>query len=272
MLNPKKRYLQIALNSTLADARAVISRLPVNEHIIIEAGTPFIKRYGVDGIRQLKAMYQQHMLGGIFSTPRVTRSSKSAMPNIGVFSLLKFVIEQSAQAQKKGVEPAQSSQQIRNAYVVADLKMMDRGETEVDIAIDGGADAAIALGHAPVESLDQFIQACEDGGIDSMVDMMNVPYPISVLRQLKKQPNVVIVHRGVDEEDFNKEKQIPYHEIQRIKRQYNMMIAVAGGDSPRDVQRAFFNDADIVVVWRDFYHGSSDVSDIAQTFLDETLR
>lgn len=271
MLNPKKRYLQIALNGTLADARAVISRLPVSEHIIIEAGTPFIKRYGVQGIRQLKSMYQQHMLGGIFSQPQVT-SRQHDLPKFGVVSILKFIIEQSMAQQTERVSSKPKNEFVADAYLVADLKMMDRGQTEVDIAIEGGADAAIALGHAPIESLDQFIQSCEDGGIDSMVDMMNVPYPIAVLRQLKKQPTVVIVHRGVDEEDFNKEKQIPFYEIQRIKRQYSMMIAIAGGDSPREVQRAFFNDADIVVVWRDFYDSSGDVGDIAQTFLDETLR
>ena len=45
-LNPKKKYLQVALNSTLGEARKIINSLPVSDRIIIEAGTPLIKRYG----------------------------------------------------------------------------------------------------------------------------------------------------------------------------------------------------------------------------------
>ena len=43
-LNPKKHYLQVALNSTLEDAREIISQLPISDRIILEAGTPFIKK------------------------------------------------------------------------------------------------------------------------------------------------------------------------------------------------------------------------------------
>ena len=44
--------------------------------------------------------------------------------------------------------------------------------TEAEIAAQAGADAAIALGLAPVESLNAFIESCEKLGIDAMIDMM----------------------------------------------------------------------------------------------------
>ena len=53
MLNRKKNYLQIALNSTLDEAYEIISLLPVSERIIIEAGTPLIKRYGMEAVKSL---------------------------------------------------------------------------------------------------------------------------------------------------------------------------------------------------------------------------
>ena len=43
-LNPKKRYLQVALNGTLEDAHEIINSLPKSDRIIVEAGTPLIKR------------------------------------------------------------------------------------------------------------------------------------------------------------------------------------------------------------------------------------
>ena len=102
-----------------------------------------------------------------------------------------------------------------------------------------------------------------------MIDMMNVSFPISILRELKKPPNVVVLHRGVDEEEFNKEKMLPLHEIRRVKSGYDMLIAVAGGDTVRDVQRAMFNDADIAVVWKNFYQGGADTGKLAERFLEQ---
>jgi 3-keto-L-gulonate-6-phosphate decarboxylase len=146
---------------------------------------------------------------------------------------------------------------------------MDRGETEVEIAVRGGASAAIALGNAPIETLNTFIASCEKNGLDAMIDMMNVEFPLSVLRALKKVPPVVILHRGVDEERDNQEKQIPLHEIRRIKGNYNIMISIAGGDTLREVQRSVFNDADIVVVWKAVYHNTKETVDLINGFLKE---
>ena len=146
---------------------------------------------------------------------------------------------------------------------------MDRGTREVEIAREGGANAATALGQAPIETLDIFIQKCEEYSLDSMIDMMNIEFPLKVLRQLKKQPTVVILHRGVDEETFNSEKEIPFHEIQRIKSNYDVMIAIACGDTFREVQRAIFNDADIVVAWKSFYTSTAETAKLAEEFLRE---
>jgi len=66
-LDSKKRYLQVALNGTLADAERIISSLPISDRIIVEAGTPLIKRYGENGIRQIRQWFEQR-LGG-FGSP-----------------------------------------------------------------------------------------------------------------------------------------------------------------------------------------------------------
>lgn len=247
-LDPKKRYLQIALNSTLEEASAIINQLPISDRIIIEAGTPLIKRYGQEGIRKLKQWYQFHL--GSLDVSNVSSSLMISLFNINL-------------TPKK---PAGVGGGLL-AYVVADLKTMDRGATEVNMAAGGGADAAIALGSAPIETLNEFVENCESLGLDSMIDMMNVNYPLSVLRSLKKMPTVVILHRGVDEEKFNKEKQLPLHEIRRIKGNYDIMISVAGGDTIREVQKVVFNDADIVVVWKSFYQSASDTRLLAEEFL-----
>lgn len=261
-LNPKKRYLQIALNSTLDEAKKIIAQLPKSDRILVEAGTPLIKRYGEEGIRKIVQWYQAHLSGiPVLSTPTATP--------FGMTGLIPFLIEQAQKQKAAKTSSAVKTNAPLHAYIVADLKMMDRGDTEVQIAQRAGASAAVALGSAPIESLNSFVESCHAHQLDSMIDMMNIEYPLSVLNQLKIKPDVVILHRGVDEERLNKEKQIPLHEIRRIKSQYPMMISIAGGDTVREAQRAIFNDADIVVVWKSFYQNSSDTGDLAKKFLSE---
>jgi bifunctional enzyme Fae/Hps len=219
ILNPRTKYLQVSLNGNLYDAQKIIAQLPVSERIIIEAGTPLIKQYGIDAVSRLRGLWQDRLAGA-------------------------------------AIEP----------YIVADLKTIDRGATEARLAASAGASAAVAMGLAPVEALDAFIGQCEVSGIDAMIDMMNVEYSLAILRQLKKRPAAVILHRGVDEEQFNREKQIPYHEIQRVKGNYDILVSVAGGDTIRDIQRAFFNSADICVVWKNFYQ-PGDTAALAGEFL-----
>jgi bifunctional enzyme Fae/Hps len=211
MLNKRSRYLQIALNNDLGEARSIIRQIPKSDRILMEAGTPLIKSYGMAGIREIVNAWQ--------------------------------------------------------GYVVADLKTMDRGNTEAMLAHDAGASGAIAAGQAPIETLNVFIKTCADLGIDSMVDMMNVAQPIQVLRKIAKMPNVVILHRGVDEETFNKDKPIPFIQINKVKSSYDVMISIGGGDTIREVERATFNGADIVLVWKEFYQATSQTAQLANDFL-----
>ena len=218
MLNKRHKYLQIAFNRSMDEVENMIKMLPSSNRILIEAGTPFIKRYGVDGISALKNWWDQKVSGV--------------------------------------------------AYIVADLKTMDRGSTEVNLVAHAGASAATCLGLAPTETINKFIEDCKNAGIDSMIDMMNVKFPFEVLQKLKNLPNIVVLHRGVDENVNNREKTIPLDQIRRIKGAYNnILISVAGGETTRDVTRTFFNDSDIAVVWRSFYENPQNTAKIAEDFL-----
>jgi len=153
-------------------------------------------------------------------------------------------------------------------YVVADLKTMDRGMREVEAAARAGASAATCLGLAPVETISEFVKNCAAQKIDSMVDMMNVPFPFEVLQKLKKLPDIVVLHRGVDERLRNHEKQIPLDQITRIRGAYgNVLISVAGGETTREVVSDFFNGADIAVVWQTFYEKPEETASLAMDFL-----
>jgi 3-keto-L-gulonate-6-phosphate decarboxylase len=126
---------------------------------------------------------------------------------------------------------------------------------------NAGASAATCLGVAPIETIDSFIEECQKFNIDSMIDMMNVESAIEVLKKLKKLPNVVILNKGSNEIN----KQIPFYQINQIKGNYNLFVAVSGSQTIKEVQSAIFNAADIVVVGEDLYNSQQD--QLVETFL-----
>ncbi|MBI4022424.1 MAG: hypothetical protein HY372_03620 [Candidatus Andersenbacteria bacterium] len=263
-LNPRKRYLQVALNSDLEDARAIIARLPVSDRIIVEVGTPLIKEHGADAIRQIREWYTYRLAGQNIAASVTTTSIPPALK-----VLLSLLVGSQWQHFVSTTKKQKLPSSDINPYIVADLKTMDRGEREVRLAAEAGASAAVALGTAPTETLNVFIATCQRHGLDAMVDMMNVEFPLMVLQKLKQIPPVVILHRGVDEEQLNRAKQLPLNQIRLLKGTYNIMIAIAGGDTLREVQRAIFNDADIVVIWKSVYHQTTDTVRLITDFLKE---
>lgn len=162
----------------------------------------------------------------------------------------------------KSVAPA-------GTYIVADTKCADLALREVNMAAMAGAQAVTCLGVAPIETIDRFIEECKKMRIDSMIDMMNVEDAVSVLKDLKNPPDVVVLHRGVDETEFSREKQIPFYQINQIKNNFDVFVSVAGGDTIDEVQRAILNGADIVVVWKAFYQSTAETAKLAEEFLKE---
>lgn len=173
MLDNNVRYLQLAFNDDLRQVRSVLPRVVPDPRILIEAGTPFIKREGMQGVRALAKSW--------------------------------------------------------NGIVVADLKIADGAIGEVDLAAQAGARAITALGLAPVETLKLFIERCRQYEVLSMIDMLGVEDPLQVLRPLYTQPDIVVIHRGRDEES-NRTKMIRYRHINRIRSKYDVFISAAGGD------------------------------------------
>lgn len=64
-LDQKTRYLQIAFNGDIDRASRIISTIPFNERILIEAGTPFIKRFGTQGIQRLAGLWKGRIVADL---------------------------------------------------------------------------------------------------------------------------------------------------------------------------------------------------------------
>ena len=218
MIDRRVRYLQLAFNDDLATALALVVRLPREERILIEAGTPFIKQEGMRGVRALRRAWPHGL--------------------------------------------------------VADIKTTDGGAEEVEMVAAAGATAATVMGSCPAETLSRFIEACRRYGVDSLIDMLGVDDPLTVMRPLRIPPTGIVLHLGRDEE-ATRGKVIQYRHVNRVRSKFDVAISAAGGVDLHEARSAIFNGANIVVAnivppdkpWTGI-PSDSDVPGMARQFLE----
>jgi bifunctional enzyme Fae/Hps len=205
-------YLQVALDLIdMGKVASVLKELPQNDHLIVEAGTPLIKKFGL----------------GVISEIRKLRP---------------------------------------NAFIIADMKILDTGNLEARMAADASADAVVISGLAPASTMEKAIAEARKVGIYSVVDMLNVQNPAKVIEKLKVKPDIVELHRAIDTEDTAH----AWGDIAAIKKAAGgkLLVATAGGVRVNVVKDALKAGADILVVGRAIT-ASKDIKHAADEFLDK---
>jgi len=208
-------YLQVALDLVdLGVVRRVLSQLPDSDHLLIEVGTPLVKKFGAQVVKEIR-----------------------------------------------NVRPS--------SFVVLDLKTLDTGNLEVRLAADATADAVVISGLAPTKTIELAIKESRKTGIYSIIDMLNVADPLAVLRSLSALPDVVEMHRAIDQEaEKHNWEVIADIKKMAVDTDRKVLVAVAGGIRVDTVAAALKSGADIVVTGRAIT-GSKDIKDAAEQFLAE---
>jgi len=153
------------------------------------------------------------------------------------------------------------------AFVILDLKTLDTGNLEVRLAADAAADAVVISGLAPRKTLELSINEARKTGIYSIIDMLNVPDPLAVLKELSVLPDVVELHRAIDmESSAHAWGQIPDIKALAKGKDRKLLVAVAGGIRVDTIGDALKAGADILVVGRAITR-SRDIRDAAEQFL-----
>lgn len=155
---------------------------------------------------------------------------------------------------------------VPSMFLIADLKTMDVGQVEVDLAFDETADAVAVAGQAPVEVIDKFIYEARRLSIYSIVDTINVADPVKLLKSLKESPDIVELHRGIDEEGTKKLRWDLIPKIKSAFKDRKILVSIAGGIEPKNAHEALKVGADIIVVGR-FITQSKDIERAARDFL-----
>jgi bifunctional enzyme Fae/Hps len=99
--------------------------------------------------------------------------------------------------------------------------------------------------------------------------MLNVEDVIEKMKSLKQLPDIVILHRGIDQESG---RAYGLERIQVIRKAFSsekFLIAVAGGIVPETAKKALEKGADILIVGR-YVTQSKDIERAARDFLELT--
>jgi bifunctional enzyme Fae/Hps len=138
-------------------------------------------------------------------------------------------------------------------YIIADFKTLDVGKLEVNLGVQSKVDACVVSGLAPIATINAFISECKTKNIDSWVDTLGVPFDAfeHKIKSLTIFPDVLIIHRGIDEELSGKE--YSWDIIEKYKSLVPSLIAVAGGITLENIHKPLRSGSDIIIVGRAIY-------------------
>ena len=134
------------------------------------------------------------------------------------------------------------NENINNAKVLADLKIMDAADYEVSQAVKYGADIVTILGVAEDASIKAAVEEAHKHGKALLVDMIAVQN----LEQRAKELDDIAVHTGYD---LQAEGKSPLDSLRTVKSVIkNSKVAVAGGIKPDTIKDIVAEDPDLVIV------------------------
>lgn len=129
--------------------------------------------------------------------------------------------------------------------VLADMKTMDAGSFEVEMAAKAGADIVIVLGAADDSTIAEAVKAGRRCGAKIMADLINVPGPAERARQLEALGvDYICVHVGIDQQMKGVN---PLDLLRKIVSVARIPVAVAGGINGESAAHAVNAGASIVI-------------------------
>ncbi len=132
--------------------------------------------------------------------------------------------------------------------IVADMKIMDAGRIETEMAAKAGANVVCVLAGASPETIKECVQAGKNYGVKIEADLIGIEK--SELEKRAKEAeklgvDYIGVHIAIDEQMKGKD---PFERLRKVRRAVSIPIACAGGINSETAASAVKAGADIVIV------------------------
>ncbi|HNX09652.1 MAG TPA: orotidine 5'-phosphate decarboxylase, partial [Methanothrix sp.] len=130
--------------------------------------------------------------------------------------------------------------------IVADMKTVDTGDMEVEMAAKAGADIVALLASSDNSTIEQAMRAARKYGVQIMMDLLTVPDPIRRSQELEALGvDYICVHVGIDQQMTGRDTIDFLKEIVKVVK---IPVAAAGGIDAVTGAEAVANGAAIVIV------------------------
>ena len=130
--------------------------------------------------------------------------------------------------------------------IVADMKTMDTGAIELEMAAKSGASVVSILAVADNATIKEAIESAHKYGVALMVDIINTEDPVSRAKELQDLgADYVCVHVGIDQQMQGMDT---LSILEKVAGAVSIPLAVAGGMDATSVSDAVNFGADIIIV------------------------
>ncbi|MDO8603056.1 MAG: 3-hexulose-6-phosphate synthase [Candidatus Omnitrophota bacterium] len=130
--------------------------------------------------------------------------------------------------------------------IVADMKIMDAGRIEVEIAAKSGANIVCVLGAASDATIKECVDAAHNYGAKIQVDLIAIKDAKKRAMEVEKLgADYIGVHCPIDDQMHGKN---PFNELKEIAKCVTIPVAVAGGINSETASEAVKAGADIIIV------------------------
>jgi 3-hexulose-6-phosphate synthase/6-phospho-3-hexuloisomerase len=139
---------------------------------------------------------------------------------------------------------------LRDAFpgkiIVADMKTMDTGALETEMAAKAGADVICLLAASDDSTIIDAIKSARKYGVKIMVDLINILDTQKRATRLETLGvNYLCIHVGIDEQMHGKH---PQDVLSSLTQHTNLPIAVAGGLNSETVAEMIQSGAQIIII------------------------
>lgn len=149
--------------------------------------------------------------------------------------------------------------------IVADMKTVDTGATEVEMAAKAGADIVAMLAASDNSTIEDALRAARKYGVRIMMDLLTVPDPVERSKELEKLGvDYICVHVGIDQQMMGRST-IDF--LKQIVKEVKTPVAAAGGINAENGAEAIASGAAIVIVGGSIVR-SADVTGSARKIRD----
>jgi len=135
-----------------------------------------------------------------------------------------------------------------NHRIVADMKTIDTGDLEVEIAAKKGADVVTVLGSASDTTIKEAIKSGKKYNAEIMADLVNMEGEKCVKRAKKLESigvDYILVHTGIDDQMAGAN---PLDSLKLISKTVDIPVAVAGGIDKNSACEALKFGADLIII------------------------